>query len=54
MRSGWKSRKALGMSSMVREGVFIQRGGKIIMLSKEENTRWADRLRPILAIMSRK
>ena len=28
--------------------VFIQRGGKIIMLSKEENTRWADRLRPIL------
>lgn len=28
--------------------VFIQKGGKIITLSKEEDTRWADRLRPIL------
>ena len=28
--------------------VFIQKGGKVIVLSKEENARWADRLRPIL------
>jgi TRAP-type C4-dicarboxylate transport system substrate-binding protein len=28
--------------------VFIQRGGKIIMLSKEEDARWAKLLRPIL------
>ena len=27
---------------------FIQKGGKTIMLSKEENNRWADRLRPLL------
>lgn len=28
--------------------VFIQKGGKIITLSKEENGRWSQRLRPIL------
>ena len=28
--------------------VFTQKGGKVIVLSKEENARWADRLRPIL------
>ena len=28
--------------------VFIQKGGKVIMLSKEENARWSERLRPIL------
>ena len=28
--------------------VFIQKGGKAIVLSKEENARWAERLRPIL------
>jgi len=28
--------------------VFIQKGGKIITLSKEEDTRWKDRLRPLL------
>ena len=28
--------------------VFLQKGGKILMLSKEENARWSARLRPIL------
>lgn len=28
--------------------VFIQKGGKAFVLSKEENARWAERLRPIL------
>jgi TRAP-type transport system periplasmic protein len=28
--------------------VFVQRGGKVILLSKEENARWSARLRPIL------
>jgi TRAP-type transport system periplasmic protein len=28
--------------------VFVQRGGKTIVLSKEENARWTPRLRPIL------
>jgi TRAP-type C4-dicarboxylate transport system substrate-binding protein len=28
--------------------VFVQKGGKVIVLSKEENARWAERLRPIL------
>ncbi len=28
--------------------VFIQKGGKVVVLSKEENARWAERLRPIL------
>jgi TRAP-type C4-dicarboxylate transport system substrate-binding protein len=33
-----------------REGkdVFLQKGGKVVVLSKEENARWAERLRPIL------
>ena len=28
--------------------VFVQKGGKAIVLSKEENARWSERLRPIL------
>jgi TRAP-type C4-dicarboxylate transport system substrate-binding protein len=28
--------------------VLLQKGGKVIVLSKEENSRWAERLRPIL------
>jgi TRAP-type C4-dicarboxylate transport system substrate-binding protein len=28
--------------------VFLQKGGKVVVLSKEENARWAERLRPIL------
>jgi len=28
--------------------VFIQKGGKVVILSKEEDARWAERLRPIL------
>lgn len=28
--------------------VFLQKGGKIVVLSNEENARWSERLRPIL------
>jgi hypothetical protein len=28
--------------------VFLQKGGKAVVLSKEEDARWAERLRPIL------
>jgi TRAP-type transport system periplasmic protein len=28
--------------------VFVQKGGKALVLSKEENARWAERLRPIM------
>jgi TRAP-type C4-dicarboxylate transport system substrate-binding protein len=28
--------------------VFLQKGGKVVVLSKEEDNRWAERLRPIL------
>lgn len=28
--------------------VFVQKGGKVVVLSKEENARWSQRLRPIL------
>ena len=28
--------------------VFVQKGGKVYVLSKEENARWSEKLRPIL------
>jgi TRAP-type C4-dicarboxylate transport system substrate-binding protein len=28
--------------------VFLQKGGKVVVLSKQEDARWAERLRPIL------
>ena len=28
--------------------VFVQKGGKVFVLSKEENARWSEKLRPIL------
>jgi TRAP-type transport system periplasmic protein len=38
------------LDDLDKEGkeVFIQKGGKVVVLSKEENGRWAERLRPIL------
>ncbi len=30
------------------KAVFVQKGGKVVVLSKEENARWSERLRPIL------
>ena len=46
----WVEKQGRLWDEINKEGkeVFIQRGGKVIVLSKEENTRWADRLRPIL------
>ena len=46
----WIDRKGRLWDELEKEGkeVFIQRGGKIIVLSKEEDLRWAKLLRPIL------
>jgi TRAP-type C4-dicarboxylate transport system substrate-binding protein len=46
----WAERHAKLWDELNVEGkeVFAQKGGKTIMLSKEENARWSARLRPIL------
>jgi TRAP-type C4-dicarboxylate transport system substrate-binding protein len=46
----WTEKMGRLWDELDKEGkdVFLQKGGKAIVLSKEENARWAERLRPIL------
>ncbi len=46
----WIERMGKLWDELDKEGkdVFLQKGGKVVVLSKEENARWTERLRPIL------
>lgn len=46
----WVEKMGRLWDELDKEGkdVFIQKGGKVTVVSKEENERWAERLRPIL------
>jgi len=35
-------------TAAVGKDVFVQNGGKVTVISKEENARWAERYRPII------
>lgn len=46
----WIERMGKLWDELDKEGkdVFLQKGGKVVVLSKEENARWTEKLRPIL------
>jgi TRAP-type C4-dicarboxylate transport system substrate-binding protein len=46
----WVEKMGKLWDELDKEGkdVFLQKGGKVVVLTKEENARWAARLRPML------